>query len=68
MLPTSPETLYSNLLITHTHETYWKKFLWLDQGICVHHEVLLAALHFYGIQGTGADWFRPYVIDRNQKV
>jgi hypothetical protein len=35
---------------------------------CVNHEILLAKLHFYGIQGLMADWFRSYLTNRRQKV
>jgi hypothetical protein len=34
----------------------------------VNHEVLLAKLHYYGIQGTVADWFRSYLTNRKQKT
>ena len=35
---------------------------------CVDHEILLSKLHFYGIQGVMADWFRSYLTNRQQKV
>jgi hypothetical protein len=35
---------------------------------CVNHEMLLTKLHFYGIQGIAAKWFRSYLTDRKQKV
>jgi hypothetical protein len=35
---------------------------------CVNHEILLTKLHFYGIQGTVAEWFRSYVTNRRQKT
>jgi hypothetical protein len=28
---------------------------------CVHHEILLAKLRFYDIQGVSEDWFWPYL-------
>jgi hypothetical protein len=34
---------------------------------CVNHESLLAKLHYYGIQGTVANWFRSYLTNRKQK-
>jgi hypothetical protein len=35
---------------------------------CVSHEILLAKLHFYGIQGVMTDWFRSYLTNRRHKV
>jgi hypothetical protein len=35
---------------------------------CVNYEILLAKLHFYGIQAVMADWFRSYLTNRRQKV
>jgi hypothetical protein len=35
---------------------------------CVNYDILLAKLHFYGIQGVMADWFRSYLTNRRQKV
>jgi hypothetical protein len=35
---------------------------------CVNHEILLAKLHYYDIQGTVANWFRAYVTNRKQKT
>jgi hypothetical protein len=35
---------------------------------CVSYEILLSKLHFYGIQGIAAEWFRSYLADRKQKV
>jgi hypothetical protein len=35
---------------------------------CVNHEMLLAKLHFYGIQEITANWFRSYLTNRKQKV
>jgi hypothetical protein len=34
----------------------------------VNHEILLAEPHFYGIQGTIANWFRSYLTNRKQIV
>jgi hypothetical protein len=34
----------------------------------VNHEILVTKLHFYGIQGTAAKWFRSYLTDRKQTV
>jgi len=28
---------------------------------CMNHEILLATLHFHGIQGVHEDWFRTYL-------
>jgi hypothetical protein len=35
---------------------------------CVNHEILLAKLHYYGIQGTVANWFRSCLTNRKQKI
>jgi len=35
---------------------------------CLNHEILLAKLHYYGIHGTVANWFRPYLTNRKQKT
>jgi hypothetical protein len=35
---------------------------------CVNHDILLTKLHFYGIQGTAAEWFRSYLTDTRQKT
>jgi hypothetical protein len=34
----------------------------------VNHEILLVKLHYYGIQGTVANWFRSYLTNRKQKT
>jgi hypothetical protein len=34
----------------------------------VNHKILLAKLHFYGIQGVFEEWFRSYLTSRRQKV
>jgi hypothetical protein len=34
----------------------------------VNHEILLAKLHYYGIQGTIANWFGSYLTNRKQKT
>jgi hypothetical protein len=34
----------------------------------VNHEILLANLHYYGIQGTVANWFRSCLTNRKQKT
>jgi hypothetical protein len=35
---------------------------------CVNHELLLAKLHYYGIQDTVINWFRSYLRNRNKKT
>jgi hypothetical protein len=35
---------------------------------CVNHEILVAKLHYYGTQGTVANWFRSYVTNRKQET
>jgi hypothetical protein len=35
---------------------------------CENHEILLSKLHSYGIWGTVANWFRPYLTNRKQET
>jgi hypothetical protein len=35
---------------------------------CVTHEILLEKLHYYGIQGTVANWFRFCLTNRKKKL
>jgi hypothetical protein len=35
---------------------------------CVNREMIVAKLHFYGIQEVTADWLRSYLTKRRQKV
>jgi hypothetical protein len=35
---------------------------------CVNHVILLTKLHFFGIQGATANWFRSYLTDRKQEI
>jgi hypothetical protein len=35
---------------------------------CVNHESLLAKLHYYGIRGVNANWFKTCITNRKQKV
>ncbi|GFG38826.1 hypothetical protein Cfor_11239 [Coptotermes formosanus] len=35
---------------------------------CVNHDILLFKLHFYGIQGETADWFRSYLSNIKQRA
>jgi hypothetical protein len=35
---------------------------------CVNYKILLAKLHYYGIQGTATNWFRSYQTNRKQKT
>jgi hypothetical protein len=35
---------------------------------CLNHEILLAKLHSYGIQGESEDWFRSYLTNRRENV
>jgi len=35
---------------------------------CANHEILLAKLHFYGIQGVSEYWWRSYLTNRRQNV
>jgi hypothetical protein len=36
--------------------------------VCENYEILLAKLHYYGIQGTVANWFISYLTNRKQKT
>jgi len=33
---------------------------------CVDHDILVAKLRHYGVRGVAADWFRTYLVDRQQ--
>jgi hypothetical protein len=35
---------------------------------CINHEILLAKLHFCGIRGTDANWFRFYLTYRKLEM
>jgi hypothetical protein len=35
---------------------------------CVNHEILPTKLHYYGIQGTAANWFRSSLTNRKQET
>jgi hypothetical protein len=35
---------------------------------CVNHENLLSKLHYFGIQGSTANWFSSYLTERKQKL
>ena len=35
---------------------------------CVNHDILLAKLRYYRIQGVSEDWYRSYLTNRRQKV
>jgi len=51
--------VYSNLLTKKLHVR--GIFCDLAKAFdCANHEILLAELYFYGIQGVSADWFRVY--------
>jgi hypothetical protein len=35
---------------------------------CINHEIFLTKLHYFGIQGAMASWFRSYLTGRKQKI
>jgi len=35
---------------------------------CVNHDILLMKFRYYGIHGTVATWFRPYLTNRKQET
>jgi hypothetical protein len=35
---------------------------------CVNYEILFSKLHYFGIQGAKANWFRSYLTQRKQKI
>jgi hypothetical protein len=54
-----------------TEHAFWRGGIFCDLAIafdCLNYEILLAKLHFYGIQGTISSCFRFYLADRKQKT
>jgi hypothetical protein len=35
---------------------------------CVNHDILLTKLHYFGIKGSTANWFKSYLTDSKQKI
>jgi hypothetical protein len=35
---------------------------------CVNHDILVAMLHYYGIEGRVSNWLRYYLTNRKQKL
>jgi hypothetical protein len=57
----------SNLVIKRVH--VGRIFSDLAKAFnCVNHEILLSKLHYFGIQGATANWFRSYLTKRKQKI
>jgi hypothetical protein len=60
--------LRDKVLNIFTKNACWRNFVTFKAFDCENHEILFSKLHFYGIQGIDAKWFRSYLTDRKQKV